>query len=28
VVRGLAEQWREGIGPWQLKQEGDRPEIS
>jgi len=24
VVRGLAEQWREGIGPWQLKQEGDR----
>ncbi len=24
VVRGLAEQWRDGIGPWQLKQEGDR----
>jgi acetylornithine deacetylase/succinyl-diaminopimelate desuccinylase-like protein len=24
VIRGLEEQWREGITPWQLKQEGDR----
>lgn len=24
VVRGLADQWRDGIGPWQLQQEGDR----
>jgi acetylornithine deacetylase/succinyl-diaminopimelate desuccinylase-like protein len=24
VIRGLDEQWREGISPWMLKQEGDR----
>lgn len=24
VIRGLEEQWREGITPWQLKQEGDK----
>jgi len=24
VIRGLEEQWREGIGPWQLIQEGDK----
>ncbi len=24
VIRGLEEQWREGIGPWQLTREGDR----
>lgn len=24
VIRGLDEQWREGITPWLLKQEGDR----
>ena len=24
VIRGLDEQWRDGIGPWQLKQEGDK----
>ena len=24
VIRGLDEQWREGIGPWQLAREGDR----
>ena len=24
VIRGLEEQWREGIGPWQLTQEGDK----
>ncbi len=24
VIRGLEEQWRTGIGPWQLKQEGDK----
>jgi acetylornithine deacetylase/succinyl-diaminopimelate desuccinylase-like protein len=24
VIRGLAEQWREGLSPWQLKQEGER----
>jgi acetylornithine deacetylase/succinyl-diaminopimelate desuccinylase-like protein len=24
VIRGLEDQWRAGIGPWQLKQEGDR----
>src|SRR5450759_1045994 len=24
VIRGLEPQWREGITPWQLRQEGDR----
>lgn len=24
VIRGLEDQWRTGIGPWQLKQEGDK----
>ena len=24
VIRGLDEQWREGLSPWTLKQEGDR----
>lgn len=24
VVRGIPEQWREGLDPWELKQEGDR----
>ena len=24
VIRGLEDQWRAGIGPWQLKQEGDK----
>ena len=24
VIRGLEDQWRSGIGPWQLKQEGDK----
>jgi acetylornithine deacetylase/succinyl-diaminopimelate desuccinylase-like protein len=24
VIRGLAEQWREGLSPWTLKQEGER----
>jgi acetylornithine deacetylase/succinyl-diaminopimelate desuccinylase-like protein len=24
VIRGLEEQWREGISPWTLKQEGER----
>src|SRR6476469_5279977 len=24
VIRGLAEQWREGLSPWILKQEGSR----
>ncbi|HEY4370675.1 MAG TPA: M20 family metallopeptidase [Burkholderiales bacterium] len=24
VIRGLEEQWREGLDPWQLKQEGTR----
>ena len=24
VIRGLAEQWREGLSPWTLKQEGSR----
>lgn len=24
VIRGLADQWREGLDPWVLKQEGDR----
>ena len=24
VIRGLDEQWRSGIGPWVLKQEGDK----
>jgi acetylornithine deacetylase/succinyl-diaminopimelate desuccinylase-like protein len=24
VIRGLDEQWREGLSPWSLKQEGDR----
>ncbi|HEX2825951.1 MAG TPA: M20 family metallopeptidase [Burkholderiales bacterium] len=24
VIRGLAEQWREGLSPWVLKQEGER----
>ncbi len=24
VIRGLEDQWRSGIEPWQLKQEGDR----
>lgn len=24
VIRGLEEQWRDGIGPWQLVQEGDK----
>ena len=24
VIRGLEEQWREGLSPWTLKQEGDR----
>ncbi len=24
VIRGLAEQWRSGLSPWELKQEGER----
>ena len=24
VIRGLADQWRKGLSPWVLKQEGDR----
>ena len=24
VIRGLAEQWRDGLSPWELKQEGER----
>ncbi|MBI4207228.1 MAG: M20/M25/M40 family metallo-hydrolase, partial [Betaproteobacteria bacterium] len=24
VIRGLEEQWREGLSPWTLKQEGER----
>src|SRR6185436_10171819 len=24
VIRGLADQWREGLSPWELRQEGDR----
>src|ERR1044071_3243130 len=24
VIRGLAEQWREGLSPWALKQDGER----
>ena len=24
VVRGYADKWREGLSPWQIKQEGDR----